>query len=159
MRKIKILLFMGVLCTAQLLWAQTRLVTGKITDEKDGLPIPGATVTVKNTNITTITDANGAFSIQAADNAVLVISYVGYAGVEVNASNASAIRLTQGNNALSEVVVVGYGQTLKRELTSSVTRVKGSEVANTPVANFNQALQGRAAGVFVESNNGKVGEG
>jgi TonB-linked SusC/RagA family outer membrane protein len=159
MRKINTLMLIGLLCTAQFLWAQTRLITGKITDERDGSPIFGATVSVKETNVATITDANGNFSIQAPANATLVVSYVGYAGVEIPVSKASSIRLAQGSNALSEVVVVGYGQTLKKELTSSVTRVKGSEVANTPVPNFNQALQGRAAGVFVESNNGKVGEG
>jgi len=150
---------MGLLCLAQPLWAQTRVVTGKITDEKDGTPIPGVSVTVKNTNVGTVTDANGVFNIRAADNAVLVISYVGYAGQEVPVNQSSSIRLSPGSNAMTEVVVVGYGQTVKKELTSSVTRVKGSEVANTPVPNFNQALQGRAAGVFVESNNGKVGEG
>ncbi len=69
------------------------------------------------------------------------------------------INLVPGENTLSEIVVVGYGQASKRELTSSVVKVKGAEIANIPVPNFNQALQGRAAGVFVESNNGKVGEG
>ncbi len=61
------------------------------------------------------------------------------------------LSLTQGTNSLTEVVVTGYGQAVKRDLTSSVAKVKGSEVANTPVANFTQTLQGRAAGVFVES--------
>lgn len=152
-------MLLGLVCSIQFLWAQTKLVTGRITDEKDGSPIAGATVAIKNSNVATTTDANGTFSIRAADNAILVISYIGYAGAEVPVSRAASIRLAPGANSLSEVVVVGYGQTVKKELTSSVTKVKGSEVANTPVPNFNQALQGRAAGVFVESNNGKVGEG
>lgn len=159
MRRTQLLSLLGLLCFSQFLWAQTKLVSGKITDEKDGSPIVGATVAVKSTNTATVTDATGTFAIQAPANGVLVISYIGYAGVEVPVSRAGAIRLSPGFNALSEVVVVGYGQTVKRELTSSVTRVKGGEVANTPVPNFNQALQGRAAGVFVEANNGKVGEG
>lgn len=159
MRKTMLLMLMGLLCLSQSLWAQTKVITGKVIDEKDGTPIGGVSVTVKNTNVGTVTDANGVFSIRAADNAVLMISYVGYAGREVPVGQASAIRLTPGSNAMTEVVVVGYGQTVKKEMTSSVAKVKGSEVANTPVPNFNQALQGRAAGVFVEANNGKVGEG
>ena len=159
MRQIQLLMLMGLLCTMQFLQAQTRLITGKVTDQRDGSPISGASVTVKNKDEGTVTDAAGNFSIRAADNATLVISYIGYVVVEVPISQASVIRLAPGSNELTEVVVVGYGQTVKRELTSSIAKVKGSEVANTPVANFNQALQGRAAGVFVEANNGKVGEG
>ncbi|HEU0111191.1 MAG TPA: TonB-dependent receptor, partial [Flavisolibacter sp.] len=67
--------------------------------------------------------------------------------------------LQPGDNAMTEIVVVGYGTKIKKDLTGNIASVKGSDVANTPVPNFNQALQGRAAGVFVEANNGKVGEG
>ena len=159
MRKLKILLLLGFLCCVQFLIAQTRQVTGRVLDE-NGTPVSGATVSVKNTNTSTLTGADGSFSINAPTNATLVVSFVGYNAVEASASTSPlSIRLSQGESRMTEVVVVGYGQTSKRELTSSVTRVRGSEVANVPVPNFNQALQGRAAGVFVESNNGKVGEG
>jgi TonB-dependent starch-binding outer membrane protein SusC len=158
MRKLTLLMLLGLLFITQHLWAQTQ-VTGKVVDEKNGTPIAGATISVKNSNLSTITDENGNFTINASQNATLLISHVGYAAIEVNASRASSISLSPGTNALTEVVIVGYGQSVKRELTSSVTTVKGSEIANTPVPNFTQALQGRAAGVFVESNNGKVGEG
>jgi TonB-dependent SusC/RagA subfamily outer membrane receptor len=159
MRKLKLLLAIGLLCCSQLLWAQARQVTGKVLDE-NGVPVYGASITVKNTNISTVTSQDGSFSINASANAVLQASYVGYRNMEVPASSTSlTIRLLQGENRMSEVVVTGYGQSVKRELTSSIARVKGAEVANMPVPNFTQALQGRAAGVFVESNNGKVGEG
>ncbi|WP_121352498.1 SusC/RagA family TonB-linked outer membrane protein [Flavisolibacter nicotianae] len=158
MRKIKNLLLLGMLCSIQFLWAQTTQITGKVSDE-NGVPVYGATVSVKNTNISAVTAADGSFTIKAAPNATLQISYVGYRTVEVPASAAASIRLAQGENKLTEVVVTGYGQSSKRELTSSVTKVKGADVVNTPVPNFTQALQGRAAGVFVESQNGKVGEG
>ncbi|HVK97852.1 MAG TPA: SusC/RagA family TonB-linked outer membrane protein, partial [Flavisolibacter sp.] len=158
MRKLKLLLLMGFLCVAELLWAQTQ-VSGRVTDAKDGSPVSGATVTVKNTNNSTVTGNDGTFSISAPANATLVVSFVGFNSIEVPAAQANSIALTAGASSLAEVVVVGYGQSVKRELTSSVTRVKGAEIANTPVPNFNQALQGRAAGVFVEANNGKVGEG
>jgi TonB-linked SusC/RagA family outer membrane protein len=157
MRKSKLLLLMWLLCGIQLLWAQNK-ITGKVSDE-NGAPVFGATVVVKNTNVSTVTGTDGSFSITAPANSTLQVSYVGFRTLEVPASSAAAIRLSQGENRLTEVVVTGYGQSSKRELTSSITKVKGSEVANTPVPNFTQALQGRAAGVFVESQNGKVGEG
>ncbi|MDQ3279545.1 MAG: SusC/RagA family TonB-linked outer membrane protein, partial [Bacteroidota bacterium] len=159
MQKLKMLLLLGMLCCAQFLLAQTRQLTGKVLDE-NGAPVAGASVSVKATNSSTITGPDGSFTINAPASATLVVSFVGYNTIEVSASASPlSIRLLQGESRMTEVVVVGYGQTSKRELTSSVTRVKGSEVANVPVPNFNQALQGRAAGVFVESNNGKVGEG
>ncbi|HET7897161.1 MAG TPA: TonB-dependent receptor plug domain-containing protein, partial [Flavisolibacter sp.] len=154
----KYLLLMGMLCTIQFLWAQTIQVKGRVLDE-NGVPVNGATVTVKNSNVSTVSAADGSFTINAPVNATLVVSYVGYKALDVPASAAASIRLMQGENRLSEVVVVGYGQSSKKELTSSVVKVKGAEVANTPVTNFQQALQGRAAGVFVESQNGKLGEG
>jgi len=159
MKKLKLLMLIGLLCTIQVLHAQTQ-VTGKVTDDKDGSPIAGATVTVKNTNVSTITDANGFFSINAARNAVLLISHVGFGGKEITVtSGVLSVGLSPGNNALTEVIVVGYGTKLKKDLTGNIARVKGEDIAGMPVANFTQALQGRAARVFVEANNGKVGEG
>ena len=72
MRKLKLLLLMGLLCSIQLVWAQTT-VTGKITDQ-NGAPVPGATITIKNTALSTVSDANGNFSISAPANARVVIS-------------------------------------------------------------------------------------
>jgi len=142
-------------------WAQTKDVTGKITDAKDGSPLPGATVKVKGTSRVTTTAPDGTFKISFTGNsATLQISSVGYEDTEVNVTGGSvSITLNPGNTSLSEVLVVGYGQSVKRDLTTSISRVKGSDVANTPVPNFLQGVQGRAAGVFIESQNGKVGEG
>src|SRR5215218_7825091 len=131
MRKIKLLL-LGLLCCIQLLWAQNRQVTGKVLDE-NGVPVVGATIIVRNTNLSAVTSADGSFSINAPANATLQVSYVGYRSIDVPASAAGTIRLAQGENRLTEVVVTGYGQSTKRELTSSITKVKGSEVANVPV--------------------------
>ncbi|TWI81465.1 TonB-linked SusC/RagA family outer membrane protein [Lacibacter cauensis] len=142
-------------------WAQTKDVTGKVTDSKDGSPLAGATVKVKGTTKVTTTGADGTFKISfSGNNAVLQISSVGYEDQEVSVSGGDvAISMTPGTTSLTEVLVVGYGQTVKRDLTTSVSRVKGADVANTPVPNFIQGVQGRAAGVFVESQSGKVGEG
>jgi TonB-linked SusC/RagA family outer membrane protein len=140
--------------------AQNRQISGKITDQKDGSPLIGATVTVKGTSISTFTDVNGSFTLSIPANATtLVVSSVGFGNKEVAISDNVIVQLSTSDASLSEVVVVGYGTKIKKDLTGSIARIKGDEVANTPVVNFNQALQGRASGVFVESQSGKVGEG
>lgn len=137
-----------------------KVVTGKVTDSKSSEGLPGVTVSVKGSATATSTGADGSFSITApSDNSILVITYVGYATQEVSARNNNInITLVEGTSDLSEVVVVGYGTTIKRELTGAIGKLKGEQVRNMPVPNLNQALQGRVAGVFVESQNGKVGE-
>ena len=158
MRTPKLLLLTGLLFFYSLACAQNR-ITGKVTD-KDSLPLSGVSITIKKTNHTATTAFDGTYAIEAAPGSTVTFSYVGYEPVNLRASGSELnVNLSLATNSLAEVVIVGYGQALKKNLTSSVVKVKGSEIANTPVPNFNQALQGRAAGVFVESNNGKVGEG
>jgi len=157
MRKLKLLL-LGLLCTSQFLWAQTQ-IKGKVTDSKDGSPLQGVTVSIKNTSLATTTGPDGSFSINASPNAILQFSSVGFQTLEVKAKDNLSVGLVQGDNSLSEVIVVGYGTKLKRELTGSVARVSAKELANTPVTSFENALQGRAAGVFIEQQNGKLGQG
>jgi TonB-linked SusC/RagA family outer membrane protein len=158
MRKIASLLLL--LMASVFVYAQQKTITGKVAGE-DGAPLAGATVLAKGSKSSAITDASGKFTLSVNDKVkTLIISYVGLATQEVAVnSNNISIQLKANASQVGEVVVVGYGQTVKRELTSSVAKVKGSEVANTPVPNFVQGIQGRAAGVFVESQSGKVGEG
>lgn len=138
-----------------------KTVTGKVTDGTTGEGLPGVTVTVKGGKTTTTTSNDGTFSISVpSDGSVLVFSYVGYSPQEVSARSSNFnIAMAQAKSDLNEVVVVGYGTTVKRELTGAIGKLKGKEVENMPVPNLNQAIQGRIAGVFVESQNGKVGEG
>lgn len=159
MRNVKPFLLAAFLCLAQVLLAQTKVVTGKITDEKDGSPIAGATVALKNTNVATVTDVNGVFSIQAPENGVLVISYVGYAGMEIPVSRAATVRLSPGSNDMSEVVVVGYGTKIRRDVTSSIAKIANRDFQNLPLPTFESALQGRASGVFINQGSGKLGQG
>src|SRR5678809_1287889 len=140
MRKLKLLL-LGLLCTSQFLWAQTQ-IKGKVTDSKDGSPLQGVTVSIKNTSLATTTGPDGSFSINASPNAILQFSSVGFQTLEVKAKDNLSVGLIQGDNSLSEVIVVGYGTKLKRELTGSVARVSAKELANTPVTSFENALQG-----------------
>ncbi len=140
--------------------AQTKDASGKVTDSRDGTGLPGVTVTVKNGTANTVTDADGSFRLSVPQNATtLVFSYVGYQTVEQAISNQMEVSLTTSANSLNEVVVVGYGTRTRREVTGSVAKVSAKEIANTPATSFESAIQGRAAGVFVEQENGKVGQG
>lgn len=157
MRKATLLLA-GLLCLLQSLFAQST-VKGTVVDAKDGMPLPGVTISVKNTKNAVVSGSDGSFSIAVPANATLQFSSVGYQLVEAKATNSLTVRLSQGENALSEVVVTGYGSRVKREITGSIARVSAKDLANTPVTSFENAMQGRAAGVFVEQQNGKLGQG
>lgn len=161
MRKKLLISFCAWLFASITLLAQNRTVTGKVTDSQSGAPLSGVTISVNGKAIGT-TDAEGFFTLSIpAATKKLSVSYVGYSDQSVTITgNTIAIALKQADNKnLDEVIVVGYGTKTKKDLTGNIARVKGSDVANTPVPNFTQALQGRAAGVFVESQSGKVGEG
>lgn len=161
MRKLMMLTLTILVLSVQTLLAQTKTLTGKVMDN-NGAPVAGASVMEKGTNNGTLTNQDGTFSLMVSDKAkTLVVSAVGYTLQEVVISGSQfQISLKSAEpQSLDEVVVVGFGTKIKKDLTGNIARVKGSEVAFTPVPNFNQALQGRAAGVFVEANNGKVGEG
>ncbi len=136
--------------------AQSRTLTGKITDE-NGNAIAGATVAVKGTRTAVTTDANGIYSLTVDQNAkTLVISYVGKAADEVSIGNNSVINasLKAEDNTMQEVVVVGYGTQKRRDLTGNVSKISGEATRNVPVQSFDQALSGRAAGVSVMIPNG-----
>ncbi|MBC6491612.1 SusC/RagA family TonB-linked outer membrane protein [Flavihumibacter stibioxidans] len=150
MRKL-VMLLLGILMLGGQLLAQTRTVTGKITDE-NGNPIPNATVLVKGTTAGTSTLEDGTFSLVIPASAkTLVISSVGMATQEISIGNRGLfnISMTKDDKDLQEVVVVGYGTQRKRELTGNVSTVKGAEIANRPVQSFEQALGGRAPGVQI----------
>lgn len=141
------------------LLAQTD-VKGTITDAKTGSPIPNASIVVKSTSAGTASSADGSFSIHAPQQKdVLIFSAIGYKTQEMGVSPLMNIKLQPSDAAnLDEIVVIGYGTKIKKDLTGNIAKVKGSEVEHMPVVNLDQALQGRAAGVFVEANSGKVGE-
>lgn len=134
------------------------IVKGKITTET-GDPLAGASVVIKGSNKGTQTDAGGFFTIDAPLNSILVISYVGYANVEVSVTQDNeplAIKLTAQDKS-SEVVVIAYGTVRKKYLTGSVSQIKSEDIASFPSTNVMQALNGRATGVQVMQNNGMPG--
>ena len=140
------------------LYAQEATVRGKVTDES-GETIPGVSVTVKGTQRGTITNVEGTYSINAAGNATLVFSFLGYISQEVPVNNRSTINasLRTDTKALEEVVVVGYGTQRKIETTGSIASVKADELTQLPVTNVAQGLQARISGVQINQNSGSPG--
>lgn len=130
------------------------LIKGKVVDNK-GLPLPGATVRVKGTQIAVVTDANGQFSVEAQPGAVLVVNFIGYITTEAKVTGGSiTIQLQEDNKSLQEVVVVGYGAVKKSDLTGSVSSVKADDMnLGGTTSSLGQAIQGKAAGVQVQQNN------
>jgi TonB-dependent starch-binding outer membrane protein SusC len=139
-------------------FAQTITVTGKVTDTK-GATLSGASVLEKGTRNGVSANDDGSFIIKVKTGAILTISSVGYETVQLKAANNLMVKLNTDLDALSEVVVVGYGTKSKKDVTTSVARVSSKEFANLPLPSFEQALQGRAAGVFINSGSGKLGQG
>ncbi len=135
-------------------------ISGKISDE-NGDALPGATIQEKGTTNGTITDIDGNYSLSVSEEATLVISFVGYEAREIPVNGRSVIdvSLAQDLTALDEIVVVGYGTVKKSDLTGSVSSVKAEELVAYPAVGAVQALQGRAAGVQVQANNGEPGAG
>ena len=136
--------------------SQSKTVTGLVNDENSS-PLPGATVQLKGSEtVGAITDFDGNFtiSIPSDSNQVLIVSYIGYLNEEVDVSNQISItvNLQPDTEALEEVVVVGYGTVLKRDLTGSVSSVKIEDDVSRAAATVDQLLQGRAAGVQVTQN-------
>ena len=150
-------LFLVGFCFVLSMSAQQKTITGTVTSIEDNMPLPGVNVVVKGTNNGASTDFDGNYTITIEEeNAILTFSYVGYVTKEVAASSSGSINvsLAQDVSALDEIVVVGYGSRRKSDVTGAVSSVKSEELNAFPVLNAEQALQGRAAGVVVQSNNG-----
>ena len=156
----KVLLGFTVLLGWQFAQAQSRAISGKVSDT-GGSPLPGVSVTVKGTTQGAITDAAGKFSTQAANNATLVFSYIGYKAQEIAVGNKSEVNvsLEEDASSLSEVVVVGYGTQKKSQMTGAISSISAKDISELPVTNARQALQGRAAGVEVSQAGSKPGAG
>jgi TonB-linked SusC/RagA family outer membrane protein len=157
-RCVSLLFFLLLLSVATR--AQTNL-KGKITDDK-GVGVSGVSILVKGTGKGTGTDANGNFSINApSGKATLVISSVGFLTQEipVNGRSNLDITLTPDVKSLENVVVIGYGSQLKKEVTGAVQTINAKELKDLPVSQITQKLQGRLAGVQINQTTGKPGQG
>lgn len=142
-------------------FAQIHSVTGKITSADDGQVLPGATVRIRGNTNATNANSQGQYSISARTGDVLVISFIGYKQTERTVTSGSTlnIALTGINNNLNEVVVIGYGTARRKDLTGSVASVSAADIQKTVSTTFDQALQGRVAGVQIMQNSGQPGAG
>ena len=142
------------------LLAQQRTVSGKVTSVEDGSALPGVNVVLKGSTTGTVTDVDGNYSLSVPDGeSVLVFSFIGLATEEATVGSRSVIDIQMVPDAteIAEIVIIGYGEVDKRKLISSVASVDGSEIAEMPVMSFDQALQGKAAGVQVTTTSGVLG--
>ncbi|NIJ51669.1 SusC/RagA family TonB-linked outer membrane protein [Dyadobacter arcticus] len=137
-----------------------RTIKGKISDEA-GSALPGVSVILKGSQRGTSSGADGAFSLDVPEGNqnVLVLSFVGYKSQEVSIGNQSSVDVSMmpDENALDEIVVVGYGTVKKSDLTGAVGTIKGEVLQERPASSLNQGLSGRIAGVNVSSNSGRPG--
>ncbi|WP_426669718.1 SusC/RagA family TonB-linked outer membrane protein [Mucilaginibacter sp. McL0603] len=160
--KKNLLLFFLLFSGYHFAFAQTKVITGKVIDSKDGSPIPGVSVIVKDVpSVGTQTDPNGSYSISVpAGTHSLVFKYIGYKeSIIPIKGNVLNVQLEVDPKQLTEVVVVGYGTQKRANITGAITSVTAKDVANTPVTTFEQALQGKTSGVNIQANNGKLGQG
>lgn len=141
-------------------WSQST-VTGKVTSADDGSGLPGVNIIEKGTSNGTVTDADGNFSITVPENAVLVFSFVGYTSQDVAVGGRSSfnVALASDVTALSEVVVIGYGQIEKKDATGALVSLKPGDFNAGVINSPEQLIQGRAAGVQITSASGEPGAG
>ena len=159
MKLIKTLIF----CFSSLLFsvlthAQDATVSGVVNDE-NGMPIPGASILLKGSSTSTISDFDGKFKIVAPANGTLIISFIGYSSLQesINKRSSLTVKLVSESQNLNEVVVVGYGTQKKSVVTGSISSVKAKDLESLPITRVEQALQGRVSGVSIAANAGQPG--
>ena len=155
------MLMLGMLLFCSKLLAQTRTVTGRVTDA-NGAPIAGASVLVHNTNVGTVTREDGTFSITVPANArVLHISAVGHTPQEITIGNQSSVNVSMQagtqQNMQEVIVTTGYTRERRSQFAGAATVLSSRAVETVPVGSFDQALQGRAPGLLVNSGSGQPG--
>lgn len=157
LRSLKALLVFALLTFSLTLSAQNITVTGKVTDEQTGEAMIGVNVVIKGTIRGIVTDIEGNYTMTGCpSDAILVFSYVGYQSKEVPVSGRTTldVTITTSSSILDEIVVIGYGTAAKKDITGSVSSVKGADLATIPVSTAAEALTGKMAGVQVVTTEG-----
>ncbi len=160
-QKTRFLLLLSLALVMQLAaYAQNVSLKGVVVDS-DGEPLIGASVLQKGSNNGITTDINGEFKISVPAKSTLVVSYIGYetVNVAVNGRSNISVTLQPSSSMLDEVVAIGYGTVKKRDLTGAVSSVTGNDLATVPVTSAAAALQGKAAGVNIVTQNNAPGAG
>src|SRR5690606_4076494 len=134
------------------------VISGTVTDE-NGEPLPGATIAVQGTSLGTVTDLAGSYSLSVPDGATLVFSYIGYENQRITVGNQTTINvsLSEDASSLDEVVVIGYGEMKKSDLTGAVGSINSEAITRQNPVQAAKALQGQIAGVNVNKINSRPG--
>ena len=142
--------------------SQNISISGIVTEASSGQPLPGVNVIIKNTAKGASTDFDGKFTLDDVPlNSIVVISYIGYQSQEIIVENEQplTIQLQEDAEALSEVIVIGYGTQKKKEVTGAVSVLDSKAIEKLNPVRVEQAIQGQVAGVNVTSNSGSPGSG
>jgi len=155
--------FLGILLFhCSVTFAQTRQIFGKVLDAKDKTALSGVTISARGTKASVVSGPDGSFSIKVGPKATaLHFSYIGFDDQEVpigSGSDPLLVSLAGSQKALNEVVVVGYGKAMKKDVTGSIAQVNAKDIENFPAPSFESAIQGKAPGVVVSSGSGKLGQ-
>ncbi|WP_198536971.1 SusC/RagA family TonB-linked outer membrane protein [Salegentibacter sediminis] len=136
-------------------------VSGVVTDENSGLPIPTVNVVEKGTSNGVMTDFDGNFNINVAEDAVLVFSFMGYSTKEVSVQGRDYIEVTMKEeaSALNEVVLIGYGTQKKKNLTGAISSIETEDIVLTGGADIGNMIKGKAAGLNIQQNSAQPGGG
>ena len=153
--------YLGLLLMLPLgMMAQTAVpIQGRVTDLNDGSPVPGANILIKGTSVGTTTDVNGAYSLTAKPDDILVFSFLGFKSQELSVGTKTRIdvQLASDVSELNEVIVVGYGTQEKKDVTGSIASINNKDFANQPTTNIAGNLQGKLAGVNITQASGTPG--
>ncbi len=160
MRKSRLLLLLITLLTSSVM-GQDRILNGKVMDSRDGTPMPSVSIRAKGSSNSTMTNTDGTFSIKLASSAKsLTFSSVGFNDQEVQITGKDlVVSMKPADMSMNEVVVVGFGNARRKDIVGSVAKVNAKDITNTPSTSFESALQGKASGVLVQQQNGKLGQG
>ncbi|WP_325529253.1 TonB-dependent receptor [Chitinophaga sp.] len=138
-----------------------RSISGKVTGAEDGAPLPGVNITVPGTGSGATTDAKGSYTLQLPATArTLTFSFIGYQSQSISISTQAVINvaLQSATKGLGEVVVIGYGTQSRRDVTGTISTLKGADIKNLPVSDAAQAMQGRVSGVDIVRSDGSPGK-
>lgn len=161
MKKAKLFISAWFILLGATLFAQNGKIAGKITDSATGEGVPFASVVVKGTMTGTVADLDGNYAIEAPGNGSLVISSIGYTGVEVSIDGRSMINvaLSPDSESLDETVVVAYGVQKKSSFTGSATQISGEKLTKMQTSNVAKSLEGAVPGLMTASSSGTPGSG
>lgn len=157
----KVFMFLMLMILGISAYGQNVRISGTVVSDTDGSPLIGVTVQIKGTTKGTSTDIHGVYSLDVNKGQTLVFSYIGFKNqeVKIDTKNTLNISLQEDFEVLDEVVVVGYGTMKRSDLTGAVVSVTNEDIKKNVVTSLDQALQGKAAGVFVTQNSGAPGGG